>query len=86
MEVEINGKVGGNLPAPCTYHLPCYYYYYYYYYLSCVTIVIRDCNYPGTGQLLPQHRKRNINQTRSFTAQCGAQLVGADRHNVPRQA
>ena len=28
---------------------------YYYYYLSCVTIVIRDCNYPGTGQLLPQH-------------------------------
>ena len=55
MEVEINGKVGGNLPAPCTYHLSCYYYYYYYYYLSCVTIVIRDCNYPGTGQLLPQH-------------------------------
>ena len=43
MEVEINGKVGGKLPAPCTYHL------------SCVTIVIRDCNYPGTGQLLPQH-------------------------------
>ena len=32
MKLEINGKVGGKLVAPCTYHL------------SCVTIVIRDCN------------------------------------------
>ena len=33
MEIEINGKVGGKLQPPRSYHL------------SSVTIVIRDCNY-----------------------------------------
>ena len=77
MEVEINGKVGGKVPAPCTYHL------------SCVTIVILDCNYPGTGQLLPQHSLATEKETSirpGASQECGAQLVGADRHNAPRQA
>lgn len=67
MEVEINGKVGGKLLAPCTYHL------------SCVTIVMRDCNYSRTGQLLPQHwqQKKKHQSDAGSSQDCGAQLAGA---------
>ena len=73
MEVEINEKVGGNLVAPCTYHL------------SCVTIVIRDCNYKDNYC----HNTGNTEKAASIRPELHRSVAHnwrADSHNAPSRA